>query len=201
VQLAAQHSVLIISPMADAPRVAETLSSALGCSVDVAPNHRSGLIALRHRDYSVVVVDDCLVEANPASAELLWQNFGMAVPVQTRARGASGDWAKGTAAGHGFAHRGLPAGKRPEVYADRAPAAVPARARRARTPRETRWQIRVDGRARWESPSPSRARPSLSSGWVSNRKIRSRRIFVRRLRRTRKGTFGKHSALEQPHST
>jgi hypothetical protein len=82
VQLAAQHSVLIISPMADAPRVAETLSSALGCSVDVAPNHRSGLIALRHRDYSVVVVDDCLVEANPASAELLWQNFGMAVPVQ-----------------------------------------------------------------------------------------------------------------------
>ncbi len=39
-------------------------------------------MALRHRDYSVVVVDDCMAEANPAAADLLWQSFGMAVPVQ-----------------------------------------------------------------------------------------------------------------------
>jgi hypothetical protein len=82
VQSAVQHSVLIISPMADAPRVADSLGSTLGCSVNVVPSHRAGLIALRHRDYSVVVVDDCLAEANPAAAELLWQSFGMAVPVQ-----------------------------------------------------------------------------------------------------------------------
>jgi hypothetical protein len=82
VQSAVQHSVLIISPMADAPRVAESLSSTLGCSVNVVSTHRAGLIALRHRDYSVVVVDDCLAEANPATVELLWQSFGMAVPVQ-----------------------------------------------------------------------------------------------------------------------
>jgi hypothetical protein len=68
--------------MADAPRVADSLGSTLGCSVNVVPSHRAGLIALRHRDYSVVVVDDCLAEANPAAAELLWQSFGMAVPVQ-----------------------------------------------------------------------------------------------------------------------
>jgi CheY-like chemotaxis protein len=82
VQSSAQHSVLIISPMADSSRVAESLTSALGCSVNVAPTHRAGLIALRHHDYSVVVVDDCLVEANPAAVELLWQSLGMAVPVQ-----------------------------------------------------------------------------------------------------------------------
>jgi hypothetical protein len=82
VQTAVQHSVLIISPMADAARIAASLSSTLGCSVNVAPTHRAGLIALRHRDYSVVVVDDCMAEANPAAAELLWQSFGMAVPVQ-----------------------------------------------------------------------------------------------------------------------
>jgi hypothetical protein len=82
VQPAVQHSVLIISPMADAPRIADSLAAALGCSVHVTPNLRAGLIALRHRDYAVVVVDDCLAEANPAAAELLWQNFGMAVPVQ-----------------------------------------------------------------------------------------------------------------------
>lgn len=81
-QSAVQHSVLIISPMADAPRIADSLASTLGCSVNVAPTHRAGLTALRHRDYSVIVVDDCLTEANPATAELLWQSFGMAVPVQ-----------------------------------------------------------------------------------------------------------------------
>ena len=37
---------------------------------------------LRHHDYSVVVVDDCTAEANPAATELLWQSLGMAVPVQ-----------------------------------------------------------------------------------------------------------------------
>jgi hypothetical protein len=67
VQSAVQHSVLIISPMADAPRVADSLATTLGCSVNVAPTHRAGLIELRHRDYSVVVVDDCLAEGNSTS--------------------------------------------------------------------------------------------------------------------------------------
>jgi hypothetical protein len=79
---ALQHSVLIISPMADAAQAAASLGIALGCSVNVAPTHRAGLIALRHHDYSVVVVDDCIAEANPAAAQLLWQSFGMAVAVQ-----------------------------------------------------------------------------------------------------------------------
>jgi hypothetical protein len=94
VQSAAQHSVLIISPMADASRVADSLATTLGCSVNVAPSHRAGLIALRHRDYSVVVVDDCLAEANPAAVEVLWQSFGMAVPVQINFAFSGGgrDW-------------------------------------------------------------------------------------------------------------
>src|ERR1700684_1641180 len=82
VESAAQHSVLIISPMADAPRVADSLASTLGCSVNAASPHRAGLVALRPRASAVVVVADCLAEANPAAAELLWQSFGMAVPVQ-----------------------------------------------------------------------------------------------------------------------
>jgi hypothetical protein len=82
VQSSVQHSVLIISPMADATRVAESLSSALGCPVKVAPSHRAGVTELRHRDYSVVVVDDCTAEANPAATDMLWQSLGMAVPMQ-----------------------------------------------------------------------------------------------------------------------
>lgn len=78
----AQHSVLIISPIADAAQVAASLSKALSCSVKVAAGHRAAVVELRHRDYSVVVVDDCLAEANPAATEVLWQSLGMAVPVQ-----------------------------------------------------------------------------------------------------------------------
>jgi hypothetical protein len=77
-----QHSVLIISPMSDAARIAEALSNAVGCPVKVAANQRAGVTELRHQDYSVVVVDDCTAEANPAATEMLWQSLGMAVPVQ-----------------------------------------------------------------------------------------------------------------------
>ena len=77
-----QHSVLMISPMSDATRIAEALSNALGCPVKVAANQRAGVTELRHHDYSVVVVDDCTAEANPAATEVLWQGLGMAVPVQ-----------------------------------------------------------------------------------------------------------------------
>jgi hypothetical protein len=82
VQSLVQHSVLIISPLAEATQPAAALSSALGCTVKLAAGHRAGVTELRHRDYSVVVVDDCMAEANPAATEVLWQSLGMAVPVQ-----------------------------------------------------------------------------------------------------------------------
>jgi CheY-like chemotaxis protein len=82
VQSTVQHSVLIVSPMADATQVAESLGTTLGCPVKVVAGHRAAVTELRHRDYSVVVVDDCMAEANPAATEVLWQNLGMAVPVQ-----------------------------------------------------------------------------------------------------------------------
>jgi hypothetical protein len=68
--------------MAEASQAAAALSSALGCTVKLAAGHRAGVTELRHRDYSVVVVDDCMAEANPAATEVLWQSLGMAVPVQ-----------------------------------------------------------------------------------------------------------------------
>ena len=77
-----RHRVLLVSPMADATRAADSLATALRCSVTVAATYRAGLVALRHQDYSVVVVDDCIVEGNPSAAEMLWRNFGLAVPVQ-----------------------------------------------------------------------------------------------------------------------
>jgi len=68
--------------MAEASQASVALSSALGCTVKLAAGHRAGVTELRHRDYSVVVVDDCMAEANPAATEVLWRSLGMAVPVQ-----------------------------------------------------------------------------------------------------------------------
>src|ERR1700761_3170314 len=81
-QSSLQHHVLIVSPMADVTQVAESLSTTLGCPVKVAIGHRAGVAELRRRPYSVVVVDDCMAEANPAATEMLWQSMGMAVPLQ-----------------------------------------------------------------------------------------------------------------------
>lgn len=78
----APHSVLIVSPMAEAGTIAVSLADALGYPVEVAATHRAGLAALRRRDYSVVVLDGCMAEANPAAAELLWRSSAMAVPLQ-----------------------------------------------------------------------------------------------------------------------
>jgi CheY-like chemotaxis protein len=81
-QSSLQHHVLIVSPMADVNQLAESLTTTLGCPVKVANGHRAGVAELRRRDYSVVVVDDCMAEANPAATDMLWQNLGMAVPMQ-----------------------------------------------------------------------------------------------------------------------
>jgi hypothetical protein len=82
VSLSVQHSVLIISPLDNAPAAAASLSKTLGCAVNVAANHRAGLAELRRGDYSVVVVDETTAEANPAATEMLWQSLGRSVPVQ-----------------------------------------------------------------------------------------------------------------------
>ncbi len=90
VSSSAQHKILIVSPMSGAEALAATLGHILGCFFHVAATHRAAWIALRHREYSVVVMDDCMAETNPAAADLLWQSLGMAVPVNTNFAFAGG---------------------------------------------------------------------------------------------------------------
>ena len=87
---APRHRVLVVSPIAEASRIADTLASSLRCPVTVAATYRAGLVALRHQDYSVGVIDDSIAEGNPGAAELLWRNFGLAVPVQVNFAFSSG---------------------------------------------------------------------------------------------------------------
>jgi CheY-like chemotaxis protein len=68
--------------MAGAENCASAIGRQLGVSVELAQNRRAALAALRRREYSVIVLDEGLADADPAGAEVLWQQAGLAIPIQ-----------------------------------------------------------------------------------------------------------------------
>lgn len=76
------QSMLLVTAMSGAENCASTIGRQLGLTVELAQNRRAALVALRRREYSVMVLDESLVEADPAGAEVLWQQAGLAVPIQ-----------------------------------------------------------------------------------------------------------------------
>jgi len=79
---ASAQTVLMITPIAGAESCAASLASTLGLPVEIASSRKAGLAALRRRDYATVIVDESIVAADPAGADLLWKHSGLAVPVQ-----------------------------------------------------------------------------------------------------------------------
>jgi hypothetical protein len=78
----APQSVLMITTIPGADSCASSLAAALGVPVEIASSRKLGLSALRRRDYSTVIVDDSIAEADPAGTELIWKHSGLAVPLQ-----------------------------------------------------------------------------------------------------------------------
>lgn len=76
------QTVLLVTATSGAENCAAAIGRQLGLTVEVAENRRSALAALRRREYAVMVLDESLVEADPAGAEVLWQQAGLAVPIQ-----------------------------------------------------------------------------------------------------------------------
>lgn len=76
------QSVLLVTAMSGAENCAATIGRQLGLAVELALSRRAALAALRRREYSVMVLDESLMEADPAGAEVLWQQAGLAVPIQ-----------------------------------------------------------------------------------------------------------------------
>ena len=76
------QTVLLVTSMSGAENCAAAIGRQLGLTVEVAENRRTALAALRRREYAVMVLDESLVEADPAGTEVLWQQAGLAVPIQ-----------------------------------------------------------------------------------------------------------------------
>ncbi len=74
--------VLIIATIAGAQNCAGAIAEQIGAEVEVATSRRAGLLALRRKEFGVVVVEANLVEADPEWADSLWASAGLAMPVQ-----------------------------------------------------------------------------------------------------------------------
>lgn len=76
------QTILMITAFEGCEQCAAELSRQLGLAVETANSRKTALIALRHTEYCLVIVDDSLVEADPAGAELIWKLCGLAIPIQ-----------------------------------------------------------------------------------------------------------------------
>ena len=75
-------SILIVSGIEGARNCAAVVGTQLGMEVDVAEGRKAALAALRRREFVAVVVDETMVECDPASAEAIWDHSGLAIPLQ-----------------------------------------------------------------------------------------------------------------------
>lgn len=75
-------NILMVTGMEGARNCAEAVSAKLGVEVDVAESHRVALHALRRREFAAVVLDETTAECDPAAAEAIWEQAGLAIPLQ-----------------------------------------------------------------------------------------------------------------------
>jgi hypothetical protein len=76
------NDVLVICGIAGAENFAAVLARQIEVRVEVVTTRRAGLLALRRSEFAVVVVEENLVESDPEWADQLWENAGMAIPMQ-----------------------------------------------------------------------------------------------------------------------
>jgi len=73
--------ILLITPSERGPECAATLKEATGCEAHWLETLQKGVARLREQCYSVVVVDQFLVESEPAESDQLVEHLDTAFPV------------------------------------------------------------------------------------------------------------------------
>jgi hypothetical protein len=73
--------ILLITPSAKSQECARALREATADTVDVAATLREAAAQLRASEYTAVVVDQYLIEAEPDESETVLQHMDMAIPV------------------------------------------------------------------------------------------------------------------------
>ena len=73
--------ILLISPSARNKECAHALEAGAGCAVDVTASLQDAGSRLREGDYTAVIIDQFLAEAEPDESDQLLQHLGTATPV------------------------------------------------------------------------------------------------------------------------
>jgi signal transduction histidine kinase len=76
------QNMLLVTNIPGAENCAAAITRQLGLGVELVSSGRAALAALRRREYAVVVLDENQTEADPAGADVLWQQTGLAIPIQ-----------------------------------------------------------------------------------------------------------------------
>ena len=75
-------SILMVTGIEGARNCAAVVGAQLGMEVEVAEGRRAALAALRRREFLALVIDESLAECDPAAAEKICENAGLAIPMQ-----------------------------------------------------------------------------------------------------------------------
>jgi hypothetical protein len=75
-----QHPILIIAREESAQMAADLLRQELAIPVEITPNRRAGLAALRRAEYSLILLDEALASADEETTESLYEK-ALATPV------------------------------------------------------------------------------------------------------------------------
>ncbi|MGD1106498.1 MAG: hypothetical protein ABR865_05595 [Terracidiphilus sp.] len=75
-------SILLVTGIEGARNCADVVGAQLGMEVEVAEGRRDGLSALRKREFLAVVIDETLAECDPAAADRICEQAGLAIPLQ-----------------------------------------------------------------------------------------------------------------------
>jgi hypothetical protein len=72
----------MVTGVEGARNCAAVVGAQLGMEVEVAEGRKAALAALRRREFVAVVVDETIAECDPAAAERIWEQSGLAIPLQ-----------------------------------------------------------------------------------------------------------------------
>lgn len=76
------HTGLILTAAEGIDVSIAELKSALRLEVEIVSSRRAALHALTRREYTVLILDQALIDADPEGADLIVRQAGLAIPVQ-----------------------------------------------------------------------------------------------------------------------
>lgn len=74
--------ILIVTGMEGAENCAGTLARLLGLECEVAQGRKAALSALKRNEYAALVIDEGIIDTDSTGAELIWEQAGLAIPLQ-----------------------------------------------------------------------------------------------------------------------